>query len=143
MGIAERCRMIVCLAVASVLFFVSPAVSEPKGVRLSSYAFDFPKHGYEITIEGTARNLMDKLSADDFTRIEDGGYSVKTLIDRMSRSDRQKFIAFFNAHCVGFTNVGCQIIASGEIELDKQMCMIFRVGNTSISKGNSAWSNRK
>ena len=135
--------MIVCLAMVSVLFFVSPVASESKRIRLSNYAFDFPKFGYQVTIGGTARNVIDKLAADDFTRIRDDGYRVKVLIDRMSRKARQQFIAFFNANCVGFASSGCQILASGEIELDKNMCMILRAEDAKIGRGNKVWSSKQ
>ena len=73
---------------------------------------------------------------------KDEGYTLKTLIDRMNRKDRQQFISFFNDHCVvGFTSKGCAITASGDIEMDEQMRMIFRISFVKISINNNEWSN--
>ena len=120
-----------------------PAASEPVAVTLADYAFDFPTYGYEITVTGKTRNLNDKLTADDHTTIDDGGYKIKTLIDRMGRQDRQEFMRFFNANCIGFgADAACPITASGEIELSKAMQMIFRVSTATISKDGNKWSNR-
>ena len=119
-----------------------PAASEPVQVSLADYAFDFPKHGHEITVVGKTRNFRDKLTADDYITINDDGYKLKTLIDRMGRKDRQQFIGFFNTHCiVGFRDKGCAITASGDIELDEAMRMIFRISTAKISKGGKEWSN--
>ena len=52
--------------------FALPAFSAPVPVKLSEYAFDFPKYGYEITVEGETRNLREKLTADDYILIDDG-----------------------------------------------------------------------
>ena len=116
--------------------------SEP--VKLSDYAFDFPKYGYEITVEGETQNLVEKLTADDYITIDADGYKLKTLIDRMGRRDRQKFLSFFNEHCVtGFMGKPCEVAASGEIELNEDMKMIFRMSRAKISKGGQEWSNYK
>lgn len=124
--------------------FALPAHSEPVPVRLSDYAFDFPKYGYEITVDGETRNLMEKLTADDYITIDDDGYKLKTLIDRMSRRDRQRFLSFFNENCVtGIMGKPCAISASGDIELDERMKMIFRMSTAKISKGGKEWSNYK
>ena len=69
------------------------------------------------------------------------GYKMKTLIDRMGRRDRQQFISFFNRHCIGFATKPCTITASGEIELNEDMRMIFRMSTGKISKGGEEWSN--
>ena len=120
----------------------APAASEPIQVTLADYAFDFPTYGYEITVTGSTRNLRDKLTADDHTTINDGGYTIKTLIDRMGRKDRQGFMRFFNANCIGFSaDDACPITASGEVELSKSMQMIFRVSTATISKGGNEWTN--
>ncbi|MCY4328034.1 MAG: hypothetical protein OXC53_10670 [Rhodobacteraceae bacterium] len=74
----------------------SQAASGAKTVKLSDYAFDFPTYGYEITVSGTTQDFSDKLTADDYLNISDDGYTIKTLIDRMARKDRQQFITFFN-----------------------------------------------
>ena len=123
--------------------FTLPAFSAPVPVKLSEYAFDFPKYGYEVTVEGETRNLREKLTADDYIVIDDDGYKMKTLIDRMGRKDRQRFIAFFNEHCIGFATKPCAITASGEIELNEDMKMIFRMSAVKISKGGKEWSNAK
>ena len=125
------------------LLHAAPAASEPVQVTLPDYAFDFPTYGYEIIVTGTVRNLNDKLTADDYTTITDEGYKLKTLIDRMGRGDRRGFIKFFNVNCIGFTSKdACPITASGEVELDDSMQMIFRVSTATISKGGNEWSNR-
>lgn len=121
--------------------FAFPAFSAPVSVKLSDYAFDFPKYGYEITVEGETQNLVEKLTADDYITIDDDGYKLKTLIDRMGRRDRQKFLSFFNENCIGFL-AKCAITASGEIELDENMKMIFRMNTAKIGKGGKEWSNK-
>ena len=124
--------------------YALPAASEPVTVSLADYAFDFPAFGYEITVIGEARNFQDKLTADDYITINDDGYKLKTLIDRMDRKDRQQFITFFNEHCVvGFGSGGCGIKASGDIELDEDMRMIFRMATVTIGKDGNGWSNVK
>ena len=122
--------------------FTLPALSAPVPVKLSDYAFDFPKYGYEITVEGETQNFVEKLTADDYITIDDDGYKLKTLIDRMGRKDRQQFLSFFNEHCIGF-RAKCAITASGEIELNEDMKMIFRMNTAKISKGGKEWSNTK
>ena len=129
-------------SVALVVAFAFPAFSAPVPVKLSEYAFDFPKYGYEITVDGETRNLREKLTADDYIVIYDDGYKMKTLIDRMGRKDRQRFISFFNDHCIGFATKPCAITASGEIELNEDMKMIFRMSTAKISKGGKEWSNK-
>lgn len=127
---------------AAVLLSAGAARAEPVAVSLEDYAFDFPTYGYEIAVSGTTRNFQDKLTADDYITIVDDGYNLKTLIDRMGRRDRQKFIAFFNEHCiVGFTRDACAITASGDVELDENMKMIFRMSSATISMGAAGWSN--
>ena len=124
------------------VIYALPVLSEPVSVKLADYAFDFPVYGYEITVIGTTKNFTDKLTADDHITINDEGYTLKTLIDRMNRKDRQGFISFFNDHCiVGFSSKGCVITASGDIELDQNMRMIFRMSAAKISKDGSEWSN--
>ena len=61
-----------------------------------------PTYGFEIKFSGSTQNLTDKLTADDHITITDDGYKIRTLIDRMGRKDRQAFIRFFNAGCIGF-----------------------------------------
>ena len=132
------CSAVVC---ATAVFIIGDvALASP--VKLSDYAFNFPKYGHEITVEGKTRNLMEKLTADQYITIDDDGYKIKTLIDRMSRKDRQQFISFFNKHCIGFAGKPCVITASGEIELDKDMRMIFRMNTVKISKSGQEWSNK-
>ena len=110
---------------------------------MADYAFDFPTYGFEIQVIGTTKNYTDTLTADDFINIKDHGYTLKTLIDRMNRKDRQQFISFFNAHCIlGFGPGGCNIRADGDIELDDKMRMIFRMSTVTISMGTIKWSNR-
>ena len=122
--------------------YALPAASEPVLVRLADYAFDFPTYGYEITVAGETSNFTDRLTADDHITIDDEGYALKTLIDRMGRKDRQQFISFFNDHCVvGFSAKGCSITASGDIELDENMRMIFGMSTATISKDGDTWSN--
>lgn len=119
-----------------------PVAAESVPVTLPDYAFDFPTYGYEITVTGTVKNLTDKLTADDYTTITDEGYKLKTLIDRMGRGDRRGFIQFFNANCIGFApDDACPITASGEVELNENMQMIFRMSTATISKGGNEWSN--
>ena len=119
---------------------ITGAASEPVDVRLSDYAFDFPNYGYEISVTGETANFHDKLTADDYIIIREEGYSLKTLIDRMGRKDRQQFITFFNEHCIDFRKM-CSITASGDIELDEDMRMIFRMVTTQIAKDGNVWSN--
>ncbi len=123
--------------------YALPATAEPVEVSLADYAFDFAHYGYEITVTGETSNFHDKLTADDYIIINDEGYKLKTLIDRMGRRDRQEFIAFFNTHCiiVSFGVEDCTLTASGDIELDEDMRMIFRMSTSSISKDGSEWSN--
>lgn len=130
------------LVMAGALYGI-PAASEPaQVVSLSDYAFDFPIYGYEITVTGETSNFTDKLTADDHITIEDEGYTLKTLVDRMNRKDRKQFISFFNSHCiVGFGTKGCTITAAGDIELNENMRMIFRMSTANISMGGNDWSN--
>lgn len=122
--------------------YAVPAAAEVPQVRLEDYAFDFPKHGHEITVAGETRNFQDKLTADDYITINDAGYKLKTLIDRMGRRDRRQFISFFNEHCItGITGKPCTITASGDVELDEDMRMIFRMSSAKIGKGGNEWSN--
>ena len=129
-------------AILAAAAYALPATSEPVQVRMADYAFNFAEYGYEIIVHGTTRNLQDKLTADDYITIEDEGYTLKTLIDRMGRKDRQQFITFFNEHCItGFVGVPCAIAASGDIELDDQMRMIFRMSTAKIGKDGNEWTN--
>ena len=121
--------------------FALPAAADPVPVSLADYAFDFPTVGYEITVTGETRNIHDKLTADDYITINDGGLKLKTLIDRMGRGDRRQFIAFFNDHCIVGFDTGCTITASGDIELNEDMRMIFRVSTATIGKDGNEWSN--
>ena len=124
--------------------YVAPVASESVEVTLADYAFDFATIGYEITVSGETGNIQDALTADDYISIEADGYTLKTLIDRMNRKDRQQFIRFFNKHCiVGFVGPGCAITASGDIELDENMKMIFRMSTAKIAMGAARWSNEK
>ena len=125
------------------IVLVTGAASQPVQVRLSDYAFEFPQYGYEISVTGETANFSDKLTADDYIIIRDDGYSLKTLIDRMGRKDRQQFITFFNEHCSRRLRERCAITASGDIELDEEMRMIFRVVTTQISNGGNVWSNAR
>ena len=132
------------ILVMSVAVYAASAASEPVPVSLADYAFDFPTSGFEIQVTGTTKNYTDTLTADDFINIVDNGYTLKTLIDRMNRKDRQQFISFFNAHCIlGFGPGGCAIMAAGDIELDEKMRMIFRMSTVTISIGPNKWSNRE
>lgn len=119
----------------------SQALSETSTVKLSDYAFDFPAYGYEIAVSGTTQNFSDKLGADDYINIRDDGYTIKTLIDRMARKDRQQFITFFNENCIGFLEAECSITATGDVELDEDMKMIFRMDTATINKDENEWSN--
>ena len=131
-----------CLLPLLAVAYAIPAASEPAQVRLEDYAFDFPKFGHEITVAGETRNYQDKLTADDYITINDAGYKLKTLIDRMGRKDRRQFISFFNDHCItGITGKPCSITASGDIELDEDMKMIFRISTTKIAKAGNEWTN--
>ena len=136
-------RTLIATALLASTVYATAAASEPVRINLSDYAFDFPKYGYEIIVFGGTQNFHDKLTADDYITIEDDGYRLKTLIDRMNRRDRQGFITFFNNHCIGFTREPCSIMASGDIELDENMRMIFRVSTAKISKAGNEWTNTK
>ena len=126
--------------VLAAMGYALPAAAESVHVNLSDYVFDFATYGYEITVDGKTNNFSDKLTADDYITINDNGYKLKTLIDRMGRKDRKEFISFFNDHCIGFS-VSCAISTSGDIELDKNMHMIFRMSTVKISKDGNEWSN--
>ena len=132
-------KLLLAIVVAT---YAGSAAAQPARVSLEDYAFDFPKYGYEITVAGTTGNFQDKLTADDYITIDDEGYKLKTLIDRMRRKDRQKFMSFFNDHCiVGFRGASCSIVASGDIELDENMKMIFRMSTVTISRDGNEWTN--
>ena len=134
-------RSIIAAATLACLVGAGAARSEPVAVSLADYAFDFPAVGYEITVAGETRNIHDRLTADDYITIDDDGHKLKTLIDRMGRKDRRQFIAFFNAHCIVGFDTGCTITASGDIELNEDMRMIFRVSTATITKEGNEWSN--
>jgi len=127
--------------ILTAVVYVNPVLSETNIVKLSDYAFDFPTYGYEITISGTTQNFIDNLTTDDYINISDEGYTIKTLIDRMDRKDRQQFITFFNENCIGFFDSGCAITATGDVELDEDMRMIFRMNTTTIRIDGNNWSN--
>ena len=132
----------ICVLTIVAAGYVTPAASDSSRVSLADYAFDFPTYGYEITVSGVTRNFRDKLTADDYITINDEGYKLKTLIDRMKRKDRQQFISFFNSHCiVGLGDKGCGITATGDVELDENMRMIFRIRTARISKDGNVWDN--
>ncbi len=61
----------------------------------------------------------------------------------MNRRDRQNFITFFNSNCIGFTRESCSIIASGDVELDEEMRMIFRISTARLKKDGNEWTNTK
>lgn len=135
-------RTMMGVAVLAAMAYALPAASETARVKLADYAFDFPTYGYEITVAGGTRNFRDKLTADDYITINDDGYKLKTLIDRMGRKHRQQFITFFNEHCItGIGGKACAITASGDIELDEDMRMIFRMSAATISKDGKQWTN--
>ena len=135
-------KRILCALAVVAAGYATPAASESPHVSLADYAFDFSTYGYEITVSGVTRNFQDKLTADDYITINDDGYKLKTLIDRMKRKDRQQFISFFNSHCVvGFGESGCRITAAGDVELDENMRMIFRISTASIRQGGNEWNN--
>lgn len=139
---ADKLRKTILVLATIAVVYSAPGRAEPPKVSLADYAFDFATYGYEITVSGTTRNLTDKLTADDYIRIRDEGYTIKTLIDRMGRKDRQQFIRFFNEHCItGFTGKGCAITATGDVELDDDMRMIFRISSSTIAKGGAEWTN--
>ena len=131
----------ILLLATSTLFFAT-AYSEPAKVTLADYSFNFAQHGYEIAITGTTHNYSDTLTADDYIHIKDRGYRIKTLIDRLSRTNRMGFINFYNQHCIGF-RTKCDISASGDVELDEDMKMIFRISNVSLSKNNQRWASQQ
>ena len=115
-----------------------PAAAEPVQVGLADYAFDFPKYGSEIIVAGETEG-HGNLTADEAIHIRDDGYYLRAQIDRLGRSDRRQFIAFFNEHCTGSTP--CAIVASGDIELNRFMEMIFRISTVKISKDGNEWTN--
>ena len=131
------------LTAAVLAFACVPAIAETPQVTLPDYALDFPAYGYDITVSGTTRNLSDKLTADSYITIIDEGYKLRTVIDRMSRKDRRGFSTFFNEHCIGFAHEGCDITATGEVELDDDMRMIFRIREASIRFNANEWTNGK
>lgn len=115
--------------------------AEPTQTTLADYSFNFAEVGFEIAFSGTTRNYTDALTADDYITIRDKGYSMKTLIDNLPRRDRQGFIGFFNENCItGFSGTPCDIHAKGEVELDEDMQMIFRLSGVTITKSGKSWS---
>lgn len=135
-------RTLATAALAVSLSLVSiPGAAEPVRVSLADYAFDFPTYGYEIAVAGETKNYTDNLTADDHITITADGYKLRTLIDRMGRRDRQEFIRFFNENCIIIVGDGCAIEAEGDIELDENMRMIFRMSTATIGKGGAQWSN--
>lgn len=111
---------------------ISAVRAEPVTVSLGDYAFNFAEHGYEITVEGTTGFHGQKKTTDDFIWIYDDGYSLWSRIDRLSRSDRQSFLDFYNAHCEWRTK--CTVSAAGEVELDSDLKMIFLIRWAELSK---------
>ena len=100
-------------------------------VSLAEYAFNFPEHGYEIVINGETGDFRAKAS-DDFIYVRDGGYTVWTRIARLSRTDRQRFLDFYNTHCKHMEP--CAITAIGEIELDSKLKMVFHIQQANLSR---------
>ena len=130
-------RHIAMAAVLVVLMGVcsGAAQSEPVPVSLATYAFDFPTYGFEITVSGKTRLTYKPLAADGRIKIREGGYSLRSVLSGMNRDDRQAFVAFYNDHC--FIRAGqrqCNITASGEVELDDDMYMFFRIQRAKLWK---------
>ena len=126
---------IAAVFVAIMGVFSSAAQSEPQPVSLATYAFNFPTYGFEITVSGKTRLTYEPLAADGRIRIKEEGYSLRSLLSGMNRDDRQAFVAFYNDHC--FIKRGqrqCNITASGEVELDDDMQMIFRIQKARLWK---------
>lgn len=127
-----------CAIVAALagLIGASAADAEPVHVSLPDYALDFPSYGFEITVMGTTRLSVEPLSADGRIRIREGGHKLRAFIDRMERDDRKAFVAFYNVHCfISLGERGCDITASGEVELDDDMRMLLRIHRAELRKG--------
>ena len=118
-------------------------MAEPSKVTLEDYAFNFPTYGFEISFTGTTKNYSDKLTVDDYITIRDNGYSMRSMIDRMGRKDRQSFIQFFNSTCIGILSNDCDITAAGEIELNEDMKMIFLINTATVTRDGKSWTNVK
>ena len=119
------------VATVTSILGVGAAWAEPTPVSLSDYAFNFPAHGYEIVIEGKTGDFREK-SGNDYIYVRDGGYVIWTRIDQLGRADRQAFVEFYNTHCERMEP--CSITAVGEVELNDEMKMIFRIQKAELSR---------
>ena len=126
-----------CAVAASLagLIGAGTAHAEPVAVSLADYAFNFPAHGYEIIVTGETGDFREK-ATNDFIYIRDGGYTVWARTDRLGRADRQKFLAFYNANCQ--QRAKCAITATGEVELNDELKMIFRIHAAELAKDGNA-----
>ena len=111
--------------------YALPAAADPVPVSLADYAFNFPAHGYEIIVTGETGDFREK-ATNDFIYIRDGGYTIWARTDRLGRADRQKFLEFYNANCERMEK--CIIKATGEIELNDELKMIFRIHEAELVK---------
>ena len=127
-------RVACALAMVGACYAI-PAVAEPVEVSLPDYAFNFPAHGYEIIVTGETGDFREK-ATNDFIYIRDGGYTIWARTDRLGRADRQKFLEFYNANCERAAK--CTIKATGEIELNDEMKMIFRIYAAELNQDGNA-----
>ena len=106
---------------------ISPsALAAPPEVALSDYAFDFTAVGYEISVTGQSSYFSDQLDAGDYIDLRDGGYTIKTVIDGLSRKNKKKFINFYNKNCKkAFMGTACHMKVTGEVALDDNMKMFL------------------
>ena len=125
-----------CAIAAALASLIGAGVAraEPVQVSLADYAFNFPAHGYEIIVVGKTGDFREK-ATNDYIYITDGGYTIWARTDRLGRSDRQKFLAFYNAECK--RSAKCAIRATGEVELDDDLQMIFRIHAAKLAGGGS------
>lgn len=121
------------------LVSIGMARAEPVQVSLLNYAFDFPAYGYEITVTGKTRRTTEPIAAGDRIRIREGGYTLRSFINRLGRSDRRDFVVFYNEHCfIRPGGVSCEITATGEVELDDDLQMVLRIQKATLSKGGNS-----
>ena len=102
------------------------AMAAPPEVALSDYAFDFTTVGYEISVTGQSSYFSDQLDAGDSIALRDGGYTIKTVIDGLSRKNKKEFINYYNKNCKkSFMGSACHMKITGEVALDDTMKMFL------------------
>lgn len=109
------------------------AVAAPPEVTLPDYAFDFTTVGYEISVTGWSSYFSDPLDAKDYFELKDGGYTMRTVVGRLTRQNKKAFIDYYNKNCKkAFSGRDCRLMVTGEVALDDQMKMFLTADDIKV-----------